>query len=65
MHPIREQLIKTGNLLADISADGRLGKTARKRAKRYKAAAEARAAKAPTSSSTTKPAKVCKSKKPR
>ena len=42
MHPIRENLIKIGNLIADIAADGRVGKTAKKRAKRFKADAEAR-----------------------
>ena len=53
MHPVREQLIKTGNLLADIEADGRLGKTAKKRAKRFKAAAEARNLQAAKSSTAT------------
>jgi len=42
MHPVREQLIKTGNIIAAVTSINKLGKTAKKRAKRFKLAAEAR-----------------------
>lgn len=53
MHLVREQLIKTGNIIAAVTSTNKLGKTAKKRAKRFKAAAEARAI--PTVKSSTGP----------